>query len=181
DSVLHTITGVFDDPTRNNIKEMMAHLNTVTASLAVSAASLQQMLNSQGGAIAGTMNNLDSITANLKANNSKVSTILDNAQVATGKFAALDLKKSLDTLNAVISNFKETSAKINSRDGSLGMLINDKQLYENLESTTHKINILLDDIRVHPRRYVNFSVFGRKDRGNYITAPLIDDTLKAVK
>ena len=45
----------------------------------------------------------------------------------------------------------------------------------------NKLNILLDDIRVHPKRYVNISVFGKKDKGDYITAPLIDDTLKAVK
>ena len=181
DSVLHTITGVFDNQTKKNIQQMVGNLNTVTASLALSAGSLQQMLRAQGGTITATMNNLDSITANLKSNNAKVTSILENTRVASGKFAELDLKKTLDTLNAVISNFKEAAAKINSRDGSLGLLINDKQLYENLESSTRKISILLDDIRVHPKRYVNFSVFGRKDRGNYITAPLIDDTLKVAK
>jgi phospholipid/cholesterol/gamma-HCH transport system substrate-binding protein len=181
DSVLHSITGVFDTQTRNNIKQMMSNLNTVTASLELSSASLQQMLNTPGGSISGTLNNLDSITANLKANNSKVAGILQNTEIASAKFAALDLQKTLDSLNAVISNFRTAAAKINSKEGSLGLLINDKQLYQNLESTTNKINILLDDIRVHPRRYVNFSVFGRKDRGNYITTPLIDDTLKRVR
>ena len=80
-----------------------------------------------------------------------------------------------------INNLKEGSEKINSKSGSLGLLLNDKTLYDNLTSTSNKINILLDDIRVHPKRYVNFSIFGRKSKGNYITAPLIDDTLKVDK
>lgn len=181
DSVLHTITGVFDADTKKNIKGTFANLNTTTASLAVSAASLQQLLNKDGGALNGTLNNIDSFTANLKSNNARLSSILENTQKASAKFAELDLKKTLDSLNVVIENFKESAAKINSKDGSLGLLINDKQLYKNLESTTDKINILLDDIRVHPKRYVNFSFFGKRDRGNYITAPLIDDTLKVVK
>ena len=78
-------------------------------------------------------------------------------------------------------NFKKSSDKINSKDGSLGLLLNDTKLYDNLESTANKLNILIDDIRVHPKRYVNISVFGKKDKGEYITAPLIDDTLKVVK
>jgi phospholipid/cholesterol/gamma-HCH transport system substrate-binding protein len=106
--------------------------------------------------------------------------IFSRIQKATANFAAIDLKKTLDTLNVAVNNFKAGSEKINSKDGSLGLLLNDKTLYNNLESTSNKINILLDDIRVHPKRYVNFSVFGKKDKGNYITAPLIDDTLKVV-
>ena len=93
----------------------------------------------------------------------------------------INLQKSLDSLNVAINNFKIGSEKINSKDGSIGLLLNDKTLYNNLKSTTDKINILLDDIRVHPRRYVNISIFGKKDKGNYLTAPLIDDTLKVVK
>ena len=83
--------------------------------------------------------------------------------------------------NAAVANFKKSSDKINSKDGSIGLLLNDTKLYDNLESTSNKLNILIDDIRVHPKRYVNISVFGKKDRGEYITAPLIDDTLKVVK
>ena len=181
DSALHTITGVFDADTKKNIRGMFANLNVTTASLAISSASLQQLLNAQGGAVTGSLNNLDSITTNLKSNNEKLNVILENTQKASAKFAELDLKKTLDTLHSAVENFKESTQKINSKNGSLGLLINDKQLYKNLESTTNKINILLDDIRVHPKRYVNFSVFGKRDRGNYISAPLIDDTLKVAK
>jgi phospholipid/cholesterol/gamma-HCH transport system substrate-binding protein len=178
DSVLHVVTGVFDPTTKNNIREIVANLNTTTASFAISAASLQQMMNAQNGALAKSLENVNTFTANLNTNNQN--DILSNTQKATANFAAIDLKKTLDTLNVAVNNFKAGSEKINSKDGSLGLLLNDKTLYNNLESTSNKINILLDDIRVHPKRYVNFSVFGKKDKGNYITAPLIDDTLKVV-
>ena len=181
DSVLHVVTGVFDPGTKSNIRGIVLNLNTTTALLAVSASSLQKLLNTQHGALANSLNNVNSFTANLNSNNDKLNSILENAKVAAGKFADIDLKKTLDTLNIAVNNFKEGAQKINSKDGSLGLLLNDKQLYNNLESTTNKLNILLDDIRVHPKRYVNFSIFSKKDKGNYITAPLVDDTLKVDK
>ncbi|MBS1735014.1 MAG: MCE family protein [Bacteroidetes bacterium] len=181
DSVLGIVTNVFDPTTKNNIKDIVANLNTVTASFAVSAHSLQSMLDVQQGALSHSLNNVNTFTSNLNTNNAKFNDIVENARTASSKFASIDLNKSLDSLNVAINKFKEGAEKINSRDGSLGLLLNDKSLYNNLTSTTNKINILLDDIRVHPKRYVNISVFGKKDKGNYITAPLIDDTLKVIK
>lgn len=180
DSVLHIVTGVFDPNTKNNIKGIIENLNTTTASFALSALSLQRLMDNQTGALAHTLENVNTFTGNLNSNNERLSDILGNAQKASAKFAEIDLKQTLDTLNAAVENFKKGSEKINSKDGSLGLLLNDKKLYNNLESTTNKINILLDDIRVHPKRYVNISVFSKKDKGDYITAPLIDDTLKVV-
>ena len=178
DSVLHVVSGVFDNTTKTNLKEIIANLNTTTASFAISAASLQQMMNAQNGVLAKSLENVSTFTTNLNSNNQKLNDILTNAQKASEHFAAIDLQKTLDTLSIAVNNFKEGSEKINSKDGSLGLLLNDKTLYTNLEGTANKLNILLDDIRVHPKRYVNFSVFGKKDKGNYITAPLNDDTLK---
>lgn len=180
DSVLHIVTGVFDPATKNNIKGIVENLNRTTASFALTATSLQALMNAQTGALAKSVANINTFTENLNSNNAKLNDILTNAQSASAKFASIDLKQTLDTLNAAVENFKKGSEKINSKEGSLGLLLNDKKLYNNLESTTNKINILLDDIRVHPKRYVNISVFGKKDKGDYITAPLIDDTLKVV-
>ncbi len=180
DSVLHVVTGVFDPTTKNNIKGIIANLNTTTASFALSAVSLEKILNVENGALASSLNNVSAFTANLNSNNAKLDSILENTRIMTANFAAINLKKTLDTLNVAINNFKESSEKINSKDGSLGLLLNDTRLYDNLQSTTNKLNILLDDVRTHPKRYVNISVFGKKDKGGYLTAPLIDDTLKAV-
>jgi phospholipid/cholesterol/gamma-HCH transport system substrate-binding protein len=181
DSVLHIISGVFDPTTKSNVKGIIANLNATTASFAITSVSLQQMMNAQTGALAKSLDNFNTFTANLNSNNEKLNQILANTQTASAKIAAIDIQKTIDTLNIAVNNFKIGSSKINSKDGSLGLLLNDKTLYTNLEGTSNKLNILLDDIRVHPKRYVNISIFGKKDKGNYITAPLIDDTLKIVQ
>jgi phospholipid/cholesterol/gamma-HCH transport system substrate-binding protein len=178
DSVLHIVTNVFDPTTKNNIKGVIENLNTVTASFTISAASLQTLLNPQTGALSRSLENVNGFTANLLSNNEKLNSIMTNAQAASTKFAAIDLQHTLNTLDSAALQLKAGIAKINSNNGSLGLLLNDTKLYDNLSSTTNKINILLDDIRVHPKRYLTISVFSKKDNGNYITAPLIDDTLK---
>jgi phospholipid/cholesterol/gamma-HCH transport system substrate-binding protein len=62
--------------------------------------------------------------------------------------------------------------KAGSKDGSLGLLMTDKTLYNNLTNTVRSANILLDDLRTHPKRYVNISVFGKKDKSEPLKAPL---------
>jgi phospholipid/cholesterol/gamma-HCH transport system substrate-binding protein len=178
DSVLHIVTNVFDPATKNNIKGVIQNLNTVTASFTVSAASLQTLLNPQSGALAKSLGNVNTFTTNLNSNNDKLNNILSNANKASTNFANLDLQRTLNKLDSAANQLKTGIAKINSKEGSVGLLLNDTKLYDNLSSTSNKINILLDDIRVHPKRYLTISVFAKKDKGNYITAPLVDDTLK---
>lgn len=180
DSVLNVVTKVFDTRTKNNIKDIVENLNTVTRSFTVSAASLELMLDAQNGALGKSLENVNVFTANLNSNNERMNSIMENTRKATAHFASINLQKTIDSLNLVVSHLLEGSSKINSKEGSLGLLLNDKTLYNNLEATANKLNILLDDIRVHPKRYVNISIFGKKDKGDYLTAPLIDDTLKVV-
>ncbi len=181
DSVLTTITTVFDVRTKANIQSILANVNAATASFVVTSQSLQKLVDVQNGALAQSLENMKTFTSNLNDNNNQLDSIMKNTQTFSAKLSQLDLKRTLDTLQVAINNFKAGAEKINSKEGSLGLLLNDKTLYNNLESTSDKLNILLDDIRVHPKRYVNFSVFGKKDKGNYLKAPLIDDTLKVVK
>lgn len=162
DSVLTTITGVFDARAKSNIQNMLQNLNVATASFVVTSVSLKKLMDTQNGALAQSLDNVNKFTANLNSNNGKLDSIIGNTQKFSENLSKMDLKKTLDTLNIAINNFKMGAEKINSKDGSIGLLLNDKTLYNNLEATTSKINILLDDIRVHPKRYVNFSVFWEK-------------------
>ncbi|MEP6615720.1 MAG: MlaD family protein [Ginsengibacter sp.] len=179
DSVLHIVAYVFDANTKNNVKAIMQNLNTVTASFAMSAGSLQTLLNSENGALAKSLGNVNAFTDNLNSNNAKLNNIMTSAEKASANFANLNFQKTLSTLDTTVNNLKAGISKINSSSGSLGLLLNDTKMYDNLTSTANKLNILLDDIRVHPKRYLTISVFGKKDKGDYITAPLLDDTLKA--
>jgi len=178
DTLLGTVNSVFDPNTKNNIKGVMDNLNRTTAALAVSSASLQTMLNTQTGSIAKTMENLNSFTGTLKDNNDKFTQTMTNVQTTSEKFAKLDVEKTLTALNGTITELKSIVEKVNSDKGSLGLLMNDTKLYNNLNATSNKINLLLDDVRLHPKRYVNISVFGKKDKTGPLMVPL-PDTINA--
>ena len=174
DVVLKNINSVFDPQTKNNLQAVIANVNKTTESLVISSASLQQMLNQQTGAVAQSMNNVNKFTKNLSDNNEKVSQTLTNLTKTSENFAKADLAGSVDQLKAAISNLNKLVEKANSTDGSLGKLINDKTLYNNLNNTIKSANILVGDLRVHPKRYVNISVFGKKDKTGPLMAPLAD-------
>ena len=174
DSLLLTVNSVFDPNTKNNIRAVMENLNRTTAGLAVSSASLQALLNAQTGALAKTMDNLSSFTGGLKNNNAKIDQTLTNLEATTAKFSRLDIEKTLTSLDVTVTELKNTIGKVNSDKGSLGLLINDTKLYNNLNATSNKLNLLLDDVRVHPKRYVNISVFGKKDKSGPLLVPTPD-------
>lgn len=174
DSLTRTITSVFDPSTKNNIKGMLDNLNKTTASLAVSSASLQTLLNTQSGALAKTLDNVSSFTGALKNNNDNISKTMENVTAATDKLSKLDFEKTLNTLNGTLTDLKGAVGKISSKEGTLGLLLTDTKLYNNLNATSNKINVLLDDLRVHPKRYVNISMFGKKDKNGPLLIPLAD-------
>jgi len=99
---------------------------------------------------------------------------MSNLDKTTTKMAQLDLQKTLSTLDATINDLKSTISKFNNDSGSLGLLLNDTKLYNNLASTGNKLNLLLDDIRVNPKRYVNITVFGKKQKASPLMLPLVD-------
>jgi phospholipid/cholesterol/gamma-HCH transport system substrate-binding protein len=169
DSLLEVIGSYFDPSTKSNFHKIVANLTQ-------SSASLQKLLDAQGGALAQSLSNVNSVTGNLAKNNEKITHTLDNVQAATGKLANAKIDETLASLNGTLNELKLVMAKANGREGSLGLLLNDPKLYRNLESTSYKLNILLDDFRTHPKRYVNVSVFGKKDKNLPLTAPLQDDS-----
>jgi phospholipid/cholesterol/gamma-HCH transport system substrate-binding protein len=173
DSLIEAIGTIFDPATKYNIQKIVTNLT-------ISTANLQTMLNSQTGVLAKTLNNLDKVTGNLAAHNEGINKTLENLETASGKFANVKLDETIDNLNKTVNELNGVVAKANSNEGSLGLLLNDKRLYQNLENTSRSLNILLDDLRVQPKRYVHFSLFGKKNKGNYLTEPLVVDTTLVV-
>lgn len=174
DTFLLKLNDVVDKDAKNNIGATLANLNKTTASLVISAASLETLLNTQTGTLAKTLNNLNSVTGNLANNNDKISGVLTNLDKTATNLSKLNLQGTLDTLDATISSLKAVVSKFNTNSGTLGLLFNDPSLYKNLASTSNKLNLLLDDIRVNPKRYVNISVFGKKNKTAPLMVPLPD-------
>lgn len=178
DSVLGNFNRILDPNAKNNIGSALDNLNKTTANLITASASLTELLNTQTGALAGTLNNLNSFTGNLDKNNDKINSLVSNLDKTAANLSKLDLEKTLTTLNTTISDLKSTIGKLNSTSGTAGMLLNDTKLYNNLTATANKLNLLIDDLRTNPKRYVNISVFGKKNKANGLTVPL-PDTLNA--
>jgi phospholipid/cholesterol/gamma-HCH transport system substrate-binding protein len=170
DSLIEVVGTYFDPATKNNFHAIIANLTK-------SSAELKLLLDAQSGTLAKSLNNVNSFTGNLAKNNDKVTKTLENLETASGKFASMKLDETMTGLQTTLTELKGIMAKANSKEGSIGLLLNDPKLYRNLESTTYKLNILLDDLRTHPKRYVNVSVFGKKDKNTPLAAPLVDDTL----
>jgi phospholipid/cholesterol/gamma-HCH transport system substrate-binding protein len=169
--LLSNVNRLFDASAKLNLQQTLANLNMATNSL-------NKMLDSETGALSKSLNNVSAITDNLKKNNDSITAVISNAKIASEKFAKLDIQPTLDTMSAAISQLKSVIAKVNSKDGTLGALINDRQLYNKLNDAILSAEILMDDLRTNPKRYVNLSVFGKKDKNGPITSPAKKDTIR---
>lgn len=168
--VLGNINTVFDAGAKRNLQDIIANMSQATHSL-------NKMLDPETSALASTLNNVNAITGNLNKNNDSITAIINNTKQFTQQLSNLDLPQTMDTLQAAISMLKTTMSKLSSKDGTLGALIHDRQLYDRLNSTILSAEILIDDLRAHPKRYVNLSIFGKKDKGGALTSPSIKDTV----
>jgi phospholipid/cholesterol/gamma-HCH transport system substrate-binding protein len=174
DSILLSFNQVLDAENKKNIAAALENLNKITSSVNATTASLEIMLNSTNGPLSKTLNNAASITDNIAANNKKLNNVFTNIDITAEKLAKLNVQQSLSLLDSTINNLKAVIAKLNSKESSLGLLFNDPTLYKNLTSTSNKINVLLDDIRIHPSRYISISVFGKKEKQSPLNVALPD-------
>lgn len=180
DSLLRIFSTLLDTSARQSLRSILTNVDLTTQNFVASSRSLQAMMDPNTGALTQTIQNTNKLTQNLNNNSGRIDSIMTNVQTASANFADVRLQPTIDSLQIAISSLKNIAAKMDKSDGSLGLLLNDDGLYNKLESATNKMNILMDDIRVHPERYINISIFGKKNKSNYLTAPLIDDTLSII-
>lgn len=147
DSIMTSLNAILADPA---IRQSLHNVQTITDNLTTSTAQFNTLM-------AGLNKNVPSMMA--KANN-----VLDNTETLTANLAAVDVASTMRQVDQTIANVQQLTAKLNSKEGSLGLLMNDTQLYDNLNSTMRNADSLVIDLRQHPKRYVHFSVFGRKDK-----------------
>ena len=170
DSLIEVIGSMFDPRLKNNF-------SLIVANLASSSSELQKMLNTEKGYLATSLRNVSDFTGNLAKNNDHITNTLDNLDKTSASLASAKIPEAVQSIQSTMTELKGVVGKLNGTDGSLGLLINDRHLYQNLEGTTRSLNTLLDDLRVHPKRYVNISVFGKKDKSGPLMSPLPDSAV----
>ncbi len=145
DSILAGLNVLINNPA---LSSSLENLNHTTANLEISSRKLNLLL--------GTFEtNVPVIASNLK-------TTTDNFVGLSEELKNLNLTQSIQALNATLENLQATTRKLNAKDNSLGLLMNDTLLYNNLNRTVVSASELLNDLKLNPKRYVHFSVFGKK-------------------
>lgn len=169
DEVLQKLNTILDPNTRNNLQGIIANL-------AMSSRSLEQLLNTESGMLAKSIGNLNVITSNFARNGPKIDSTFTNLQIATDKLSKAKIAEAIESMQRTMARLEAGIAKIDSKEGTVGLLLNDRKLYDEIRLTNRSLTILLDDLRVNPKRYINISLFGSKDKKGPLKAPL--DTLK---
>ena len=168
--VLGGLNRLFDKDTKGNISEIIRNLKQTTGSL-------NKLLDAERGALAATLDNANSITGNLKKNNDSITATISSIKRAADKFSTLEVQPAIDTLQATINELKTVLSKFNSNEGTLGLLMKDRKLYDQLNSLLLGVEILFDDIRVNPKRYTGSVIFNRKDKTGPLTSPAKKDSI----
>ncbi len=180
------LTGIYDtlsekasDPNaKRGLPKTINDLNVIMENLTATTQDLRVLIALSSQSIPSITKNLDDITRNLKANNDKITAILNNTAKFSENLSKTDisatntslqtsltsLDQTLKSTDLAVKDLKKITDGINNGSGSLGLLVKDPQLYNNLNKTSRNLDLLLQDLRLNPKRYINVSVFGKKQK-----------------
>jgi phospholipid/cholesterol/gamma-HCH transport system substrate-binding protein len=156
DSVISKINDVFTPQFGNDIKSTISNVNDVTAGL-------REITDSEKDALKASLEDLKKFTAMLSANSSSLDTTIKNLAAVSDTIASSDLASTLSSLKSSLAHLDELVKGISQGEGSAGKLIKDEGLYTNLNNTLSDLDELLRDLKENPKKYVHFSLFGKKD------------------
>lgn len=144
DSILSSLNRLLADPA---LTQTLHNAEQITANLNVTTHELNKLMK----------NELPTITGNLTSISENINTITTNLK-------EVDYASTMKRIDSTLANIQTLTNKLNSKDNTIGLLFNDPTLYQNLSATTANASSLLEDLKAHPKRYVHFSIFGKKDK-----------------
>lgn len=162
DSVLSAMQKVLNKDARGDIDASFTNLRATLENINATTRKLDDLVGKESGRISGILANVDKISGNLASNNARIGNILSNVDSATAAFAHGRMEKMMAELEGTMADLKATMARIKDGQGTLGKLATDDSLYVNLNSASRELDLLLEDLRLNPHRYL--SIFGRKDK-----------------
>jgi phospholipid/cholesterol/gamma-HCH transport system substrate-binding protein len=166
DSSLASINKILNPNFQKNVDRSFTSIANSLQTLEGTTKKIDNLVASQTGHINGILSNAEDVSSNLKTTTAGFNGVTANLQKFSGDLASSNIKQTLDNANKAVSDLQQTMSKINSSNGSLGLLLHDDSLYRNLESASKNLNLLFLDLKANPKRYVHFSVFGggKKDK-----------------
>ncbi|HWD88187.1 MAG TPA: MlaD family protein [Mucilaginibacter sp.] len=164
DSTLAAINTIMNPDFQKNVDRSFLSIANSLHTLEGTTKKLDQLVAGQTGHINSIMTNAEGTSANLKTSTAHLNDIATNVQTFSSDLANSNIRQTLDNANKAVAQLQATIDKINNGKGSLSMLINDQQLYTHLDSASANLNKLFIDLKAHPKKYVSFSVFGKKQK-----------------
>lgn len=155
DSVIGSVNKVMDKDFRNNLKGTLENLNSTTGSL-------NRIIGSNEKELKGTLDNLDKFSKMLSDNTGKLDKTFTNLKTVTDTLAAADLYTSINKLKTSLEQASVMMENMNKGKGTAGQLLTNDTLYINLTNSLESLNLLLQDMKANPKKYVHFSLFGKK-------------------
>lgn len=155
DSILSTINNTLNKDFTTNLNEIILNLKTISSYLE------QQLQNK--GYINIAIRNFTQLSDSLKNSTKKLNKILHNLSDISDSIKNVNITEILKDLENSLNSTSQILTKINDNQGDVGKLVNDSSLYINLNKTIESLNLLINDIKDNPKKYVHFSLFGRKN------------------
>ena len=149
-NVLEKINSVFDDPTRSNLRTSVSDFSETISDLKETSVMIKSIVKTNKIAINNTIDNVKDLSEDL----SSISNTINSS----------DLEKTLLNLKLSSENLSNVLENINNGNGSISKLISNDSLFNNLNDASKSIDLLLEDIRLNPKRYIHFSIFGKKNK-----------------
>lgn len=161
DVLFSNFNDILDTQTRQNLKNSIASLNTILSEFSVASKSINELLTDNKSKLNSTLKNVDKVSGNF-------ATISDS-------LAKANLGQTVKNLEKTLAKVDKIMAELEQGNGTMGKLIKDETMYTNFAKTSKELELLLQDLRLNPTRYVNVSLFGKKNKP-YV-AP-VNDTIK---
>jgi phospholipid/cholesterol/gamma-HCH transport system substrate-binding protein len=162
DSVIMAMQAIFNKKAQNDIDSSLSSLRGTLENIEGTTGRLNALIDAESAAIKATLENLRTVSAALAANSDEMGRIFANMDSLTAALNNGQVEKMIANLNATSESLKGTMARLNEGQGTLGKLMKDDSLYVNLNNASRELDLLLEDLRVNPNRYL--SIFGKKDR-----------------
>ncbi len=154
DSILTSVNTLLADPA---LKTSLHNIETMSTNLAATSADLNKLVAQANSKVPGLLTKADYAM-------DKAGSTFENTDKLTANLARLDLAQTMAKVDRTLDNVESVTRQLKSPHGTLGLLMNDKDLYHNLNNTMKSADSLLIDLKAHPKRYVHFSLFGKKDK-----------------
>jgi len=160
DSILTSVNSILNPNFQKNVDRSFTSIASTLGSLEATSKKVDALVGSESSKLSAILSNVEAITANFKNNGAKIDAVLTNLNTVTDKVAALNFKQTIDNANKAVADLQGIVTDVKNGKGSLGQLINDKQMYDNLTNAAKNLDNLMIDLKANPKRYVHFSVFG---------------------